>query len=248
MASMAQPFAHPGAMSGHASMPHSAHSMGPAHPPNQGIPGGVQPGVSIGQGMHGAMAVGPAVPQVTQAGPMMAGMPPGVGVPGSSVGGPSAIALSHLNPQHPQQILQQQQQQQQMHQASKTLLSPMRSKPRLKLCHSHEQPSLDAASSYEVTPSETIQSADAAPTAESWDGRNACTSRYDAGSVQCYHAGKPEHASSQSTSSSPASNTAAASAAIDGPAATPATECSSSSTTSAAATTACPADGNAAEW
>ena len=156
MASMAQPFAHPSTMPGHAGMPHNAHSMGPAHPPNQGIPGGVQPGVSIGQGMHGAMAVGPAVPQVTQAGPMMAGMPPGVGAPGSSVGGPSAIALSHLNPQHPQQILQQQQQQQQMHQASEVLVYPFFSKSGLILCHSREQSSVDAASGYEAIPTETI--------------------------------------------------------------------------------------------
>lgn len=106
MASMAQPFAHPGGMPGHAGLPHGGHPMGPGHPPNQGVPGGGQPGVTMGQQMHPGMVTGP---QVTQAGPMM---PPGSGAPGVSIGGPSAHALSHLNPSHPQQMYQQQQMQQ----------------------------------------------------------------------------------------------------------------------------------------
>lgn len=111
---MAQTFAaHPGAMPGHPGVAHGGHSMAPGHPSNQGIPGGgQQPVVSMAQ-MHPG-ASGPGVAQVTQAGPMMVGMPHGVGgVPGvSSGGGPSAHALSHLNPGNPQQLFQQQQMQQ----------------------------------------------------------------------------------------------------------------------------------------
>lgn len=86
-------------------------------------PGGIQhPGGFQGHPMQGAMAVphsqgqgqpgmpqqmhmgvsGPGGPQVSQAGALMGGMPPGAG-------GPSAHALQHLNPQA--QMLQQQQQQ-----------------------------------------------------------------------------------------------------------------------------------------
>ena len=84
-------------------------------------PGGIQhPGGFQGHPMQGAMAVphsqgqgqpgmpqqmhmgvsGPGGPQVSQAGALMGGMPPGAG--------PSAHALQHLNPQA--QMLQQQQQ------------------------------------------------------------------------------------------------------------------------------------------
>ena len=116
MASVAQPFAaHPAGMPNHAGMPHGGHPMAPGLPSNQGGPGG-QPGVSMGQPMHTGIAGGPGTPQVTQAGSMMAGMPPG-GVPGGPSGTtPSAHALSHLNPAHPQQMFAQQQQ---MQQASK---------------------------------------------------------------------------------------------------------------------------------
>lgn len=111
---MAQPFAaHQGAMPGHPGVAHGGHPMAPGHPSNQGVPGGVQqPVVSMAQ-MHPG-ASGPGVAQVSQAGPMMVGMPHGVGgVPGVSTGGgPSAHALSHLNPGNPQQIFQQQQMQQ----------------------------------------------------------------------------------------------------------------------------------------
>ena len=82
--------------------------MAPGHPSSQGMPGAGQTGVSLGQPMHAGMAGGPGVPQVSQAGSMMAGMPQ---APGVSGGGPSAHALSHLNPAHPQQMFQQQQMQ-----------------------------------------------------------------------------------------------------------------------------------------
>lgn len=118
MASMAQPFTqHPG-MPGHA-MPHGGQPMVQGHPSNQGIPGGHQPGVSMGQQMHPGMA-GPGGPQVSQAGPMMGGMMPGGGAPGVSGGGPNAHALSHLTPHQGQMNPQfAAQQQQQMQQASK---------------------------------------------------------------------------------------------------------------------------------
>lgn len=97
MASMAQPpFTHPG-MAGHAGVTHGGQPMVHGHPSNQGIPGGQQPGVSIGQQMHPGLAA-PGVPQVSQAGNMM-GMMQGGGPPGASGAGPSAHALSHLNPQ-----------------------------------------------------------------------------------------------------------------------------------------------------
>lgn len=100
MMSMAQTFAaHPGAIPGHPGVAHGGHPMAPGHPSNQGVPGGgQQPVVSMAQ-MHPG-ASGSGVAQVSQAGPMMVGMSHGVGgVPGvSSGGGPSAHALSHLNP------------------------------------------------------------------------------------------------------------------------------------------------------
>ena len=122
MASMAQPFpTHPAGLSVHAGNIHGGHPMAPGHPSNQGIPGGAQqPGASMGQQMH-AGVTGPGMPQVSQAGPMMAGMSQGGGPGASGANVPSAHALSHLNPGHPQQMFaQQQQQQQQMAQASKS--------------------------------------------------------------------------------------------------------------------------------
>ena len=109
---MAQPgFAHPGAMPGHNGLPHGGHPMGPGHPANQGIPGGGQIGVSMGQPIHAGMPTGSVAPQVSQVGPIMGGIPQGSGAPGVSIGGPSAHALSHLNPGHSQQLYVQQQQQ-----------------------------------------------------------------------------------------------------------------------------------------
>jgi hypothetical protein len=55
------------------------------------------------QQMHMGVS-GPGGPQVTQAGAMMGGMPPGAG-------GPSAHALQHLNPGQAQQAQMFQQQQ-----------------------------------------------------------------------------------------------------------------------------------------
>lgn len=112
MASMSQPFAtHPAGMAGHAGVAHGGHPMAQGHPSNQGVPGGAQqPGVTMGQQMHAGVA-GPGVPQVSQAGPMMAGMMQGGPPPGVSGGGqPSAHALSHLNPGHQNQMFAQQQQ------------------------------------------------------------------------------------------------------------------------------------------
>lgn len=74
-----------------------------------------QPGPGMPQQMHMGVS-GPGGPQVTQAGAMMAGMPPGAG--------PNAHALQHLNPnQQAQAAMFQQQQQQQM--SKSDLLSPV---------------------------------------------------------------------------------------------------------------------------
>ena len=95
------------------------------HPSNQGVPGGQQPGVSMGQQIHPGIT-GPGGPQASQAGPMMGGMMHGGGPPNVSGVGPSQHALSHLNPHQGQmyaQQQQQQQQQQQMQQARKLHVS-----------------------------------------------------------------------------------------------------------------------------
>ena len=99
MTSLAQAYSpHPGSMQQHPGMA-QGHPMGVPHNPGQGQPG-------MPQQMH--MGVSGPGPQVTQAGAMMGGMPPGAG-------GPSAHALQHLNPNQAQQAqLFQQQQQQQM--------------------------------------------------------------------------------------------------------------------------------------
>jgi hypothetical protein len=78
---------------------HMMGGPGPGHPMQQGMQ--MHPGVS-----------GPNGP-VSQAGPMMAGMQPGVG--------PNAHALSHLQPQQAHMFQQQQQQQQQQQHMSKSL-------------------------------------------------------------------------------------------------------------------------------
>ena len=100
-----QPFTHPGAMPAHTGMAHGGQPMVHGHPSNQGVPGGGQPGVTMGQPIHAGMAV-PGGPPVSQAGPMMPGMMP----PGS--GGPNAQAMAHLNPVVQNQFITPQQQQQ----------------------------------------------------------------------------------------------------------------------------------------
>lgn len=95
MTSLAQAYSpHPGGI--HPGVP-QGHPM----PHNQGQQG--QPGMP--QQMHMGVS-GPGGPQVSQAGALMGGMPPGAGIP-------SAHALQHLNPNQAaqqQQMLQQQQQ------------------------------------------------------------------------------------------------------------------------------------------
>ncbi|KAL8726615.1 MAG: hypothetical protein Q9181_005976 [Wetmoreana brouardii] len=117
MMAAATPFAtHPGAMAG---MAHGGHPMAQGHPSNQGIPGGgQQPGVTMGQQIHGGVSgsVGPGVPQAGQPGPMMGAMMPAGGPSGN--GGHSVHALSHLTPGPPNQVFAQQQQHQQMQHAS----------------------------------------------------------------------------------------------------------------------------------
>ena len=71
------------------------------HPSNQGVPGGGQPGVTMGQQMHPGMA-GPGGPPVSQAGPMIGGMMQAGGPPGVSGGGVNAHAMSHLTPHQSQ--------------------------------------------------------------------------------------------------------------------------------------------------
>src|ERR1700712_2333179 len=87
---------HPGVPQGHpmAGIPH-----------NPGPQGGGQPGPGMPQQMHMGVS-GPGGPQVSQAGALMGGMPPGAG-------GPSAHALQHLNPGQAQQAQQAQIYQQQ---------------------------------------------------------------------------------------------------------------------------------------
>jgi hypothetical protein len=69
------------------------------------------PGQAMGgqPGMHMGHPGGPNGPQVTQGGPMMAGMQPGMGPGGAGMGGPGMVgqgpmsnhALSHLQPGNP---------------------------------------------------------------------------------------------------------------------------------------------------
>ncbi|KAF4612541.1 hypothetical protein G7Y89_g15591 [Cudoniella acicularis] len=97
MTSLAQAYSpHPGGMQPHPGVP-QGHAMAvPHNPGQQGQPG-------MPQQMHMGVS-GPGGPQVSQAGAMMGGMPPGAG-------GPSQHALQHLNPNAAaqQQMLQQQQ-------------------------------------------------------------------------------------------------------------------------------------------
>lgn len=119
MTSIAPPFAgHQAGLAGHAGVTHGGLPMSQGHPSNQGVPGvGQQPGVSMGQQMHPGIA-GPGATQVTQAGPLMAGMIQTGGPAGVPGAGPSVMALQHLNPGHSGQVLAAQQQHQ-MQQASK---------------------------------------------------------------------------------------------------------------------------------
>jgi hypothetical protein len=92
---------YPGAMQQHPGVPQGHPMAGMPHNQGQQIPG--QPGMN--PQMH--MVSGPGGPQVSQAGAMMGGMPPGAG-------GPSQHALQHLQPGAAQQAAYLQQQQQQM--------------------------------------------------------------------------------------------------------------------------------------
>jgi hypothetical protein len=82
--------------------------MGPGQHPNAGHIGGQAPGAGMGQQMHPGVST-PGGPQVSQAGPMVGGMPPGVGTTGPGAPVPSAHALSHLGPAQSHQLFQQQQ-------------------------------------------------------------------------------------------------------------------------------------------
>jgi hypothetical protein len=97
MTSLAQAYSpHPSGMQQHP-MAQGHPGMAVPHNPGQG-----QPGPGMPQQMH--MGVSGPGPQVSQAGAMMAGIPPGAG--------PSAHALQHLNPSQAQQAQMYQQQQQ----------------------------------------------------------------------------------------------------------------------------------------
>lgn len=73
------------------------HGLPPGHHPMAGQhPNAGHPGAGMMQQMHPGVSA-PGGPQVTQAGPMMGGMPPGGnGAHGGPM--PNAHALSHLNP------------------------------------------------------------------------------------------------------------------------------------------------------
>ena len=95
MSSLAQTYSpHPGGIQQHPGVPQAHPMAGVPHNPGQQVPG--QP--AMPQQMQMGVS-GPGGPQVTQAGAMMGGMPPGAG-------GPSAHALQHLNPGQAQQQAQ----------------------------------------------------------------------------------------------------------------------------------------------
>lgn len=101
MTSIAQSYSpHPGGLQQHPGVPQGHPMAGVQHNPGQ--PGVGQPGPGMPQQMH--MGVSGPGPQVSQAGALMGGMPPGAG-------GPSAHALQHLNPGQAQQAQMYQQQQ-----------------------------------------------------------------------------------------------------------------------------------------
>ena len=74
----------------------------PHHPSSQGMPGGGQPGVTMGQPMHPGM-VAPGMPQVSQPAPSMGMIPGGApqAMPGAHL---NAHAMQHLNPNGNQMI------------------------------------------------------------------------------------------------------------------------------------------------
>lgn len=83
------------------------HGMPPGHHPMSQHPNAGHPGPNMVQGMHPGVSA-PGGPQISQAGPMMGGMPPGAGGnvgPGGPM--PSSHALSHLNPAQAQVFQQQ---------------------------------------------------------------------------------------------------------------------------------------------
>ena len=87
---MAQPFpAHQG-IPQHPGLP-PGHGMAPAQHPNAAHPGAMMPQVHPGVSAPGG-------PQVSQAGSMMGGMPPGPGTTGPGGPVPNAHTLSHLGP------------------------------------------------------------------------------------------------------------------------------------------------------
>jgi len=97
---MAQPFA------AHQGIPQ--HGLPPGHHPMAGQhPNAGHPGPGMVQQMHPAVSA-PGGPQVSQAGAMMGGMPPGAGTAGPGGPMPNAHAMSHLNPAQAQYIFQQQ--------------------------------------------------------------------------------------------------------------------------------------------
>jgi hypothetical protein len=98
MTSLAQSHSpYPGGIQQHPGVPQGHPMAGVPHNPGQQMQG--QPGMN--PQMHMGVS-GPGGPQVSQAGALMGGMPPGAG-------GPSAHALQHLNPQAQQAQMYQQQ-------------------------------------------------------------------------------------------------------------------------------------------
>lgn len=83
--------------------------MAQAQHPNAAHMGVQGPGAGMVQQIHPGVSAA-AGPQVSQPGPMMAGMPPGAGTTGPGGPVPNAHALSHLNPAQAQHLFQQQQQ------------------------------------------------------------------------------------------------------------------------------------------
>lgn len=104
---MTQPFpAHQG-IPQHPGLP-PGHPMAQAQHPNAAHMGVQGPGAGMVQQIHPGVSAA-AGPQVSQPGPMMAGMPPGAGTTGPGGPVPNAHALSHLNPAQAQHLFQQQQ-------------------------------------------------------------------------------------------------------------------------------------------
>ncbi|RFU25735.1 hypothetical protein B7463_g10604, partial [Scytalidium lignicola] len=127
MTSLAQAYSpHPVGLQQHPGVPQGHPMAGVPHNPG---PQGGQPGPGMPQQMH--MGVSGPGPQVTQAGALMGGMPPGAG-------GPSAHALSHLNPAQAQQA-QLYQQQQAMNFANNPQLQQMQQQQQQMIQHQRQQ-------------------------------------------------------------------------------------------------------------